>query len=174
MKNFTIKPDNGPMLEQDTIKAVIIAAQANQLVVSRLVEGAMRALSSTTRVSAHVSLIEVSGALEIPLALNKVAKAARFNTFVALGAVIKGKTDHYEHVARMANDGVLRVALEHQLAFGNGILTVHSLEQALERADGPCGNLGFDATKAALSLTAIFSRLDQKPYEEFTLTAHDA
>ncbi len=147
--------------DKNTVKAVIIAAKANYVVVSRLIDGAYRALNSAHVDASQTSLIEVSGALEIPLALKKTARINRFNAFVVLGAVIKGKTDHYDHVARLAHNGVLEVALDHQLPLGNGILTVHSLEQALERADGPSGNLGYDAAKAALGLTSIFLQLDK-------------
>ena len=133
-------------------RVLIIAARANDVVVTRLIDGAQRAFMQAHLKPEYQKIMRVSGALEIPLALKIAAQTGYFNAFVVLGAVIKGKTDHYDHVARMANDGVLQVALEHKLAMGNGILTVHSLEHALERADGPAGNLGFDAAMAALSL----------------------
>lgn len=133
-------------------RVLIIAARANDVVVSRLVEGAQRACSKAGIESTNLEVMRVPGALEIPLALKIAARANYFNAYVVLGAVIKGKTDHYDHVSRMANDGVLQVAIDHQLALGNGILTVHSFEHALERADGPAGNLGFDAANAAINL----------------------
>ncbi|HXW52823.1 MAG TPA: 6,7-dimethyl-8-ribityllumazine synthase [Myxococcota bacterium] len=146
---------------KDAINAVIIAAKANYVVVSRLIDGAKRAFTSANIDASRTTLIEVAGALEIPLALKKIASTNHWNAFVVLGAVIKGKTDHYEHVARLAQNGVLKVALEHRLPLGNGILTVHTLEQAFERADGPCGNLGFDAAKAAIGLSSLFLQLDK-------------
>lgn len=142
-------------------KVLIIAARANDLVVSGLIDGAVRAFTKAKIKLSHQWLIRVPGALELPLALKKAAQPGQFSAYAVLGAVIKGKTDHYDHVARMANDGILSVALEHNLALGNGILTVHCLEHALERADGPCGNLGFDAAQAALNLAATFSALEQ-------------
>lgn len=141
------KPNHNP---------VIIAAQANDLVVSRLIDGALRAFRTAGIGDEQITIVRVPGALEIPLALNKIAALGQHSCYTVLGAVIKGKSDHYDHVARMANDGALSVALKYNLAMGNGILTVHSLEQALERADGPCGNLGFDAAHAALSLSNTF------------------
>lgn len=149
------------VVDKTAHRVLLIAARANDLVVSRLIDGAKRAFVNEGLSLSQLSLMRVNGALEIPLALNKAATTGRFNTFVVLGAVIKGKTDHYDHVARMANDGVLDVALRHHLAVGNGILTVHSLEHALERADGPCGNLGCDAARAALGLSASFLELEK-------------
>lgn len=133
-------------------RVLIIAARANDVVVARLIDGAERAFNQAGINSSNRQLIRVSGAFEIPLALKMAAETGYFSAYVVLGAIIKGKTDHYDHVARMANDGVLQVALDHKLPLGNGILTVHCLEHALERADGPTGNLGFDAANAALSL----------------------
>lgn len=133
-------------------RVLIIASRANELIVSRLIEGASRACHKAGIKANDQYLIRVDGALEIPLALKMAAKTGHFTTYVVLGAVIKGHTDHYEHVARMANDGVLSVALEYNLVLGNKILTVHSLEHALERADGPAGNAGYDAAMAALNL----------------------
>lgn len=141
-------------------RALIIAANFNDLIVSRLVEGAVRAFHSASIADSAISLIRVAGALEIPLALKAAARTNQFNVFVVVGAIIKGHTDHYDHVARMANDGVLSVALEHNLALGNKILTVHSLEHALERADGPHGNAGHDAAMAALGLFDTYAAIN--------------
>lgn len=148
----TIDEAHSASIDMSAQRVLIIAARANELVVTRLIDGALRALKQSAIKPSHQHVIRVPGALEIPLALKMAARSGQFNAYVVLGAVIKGKTDHYDHVARMANDGVLNVALEHHLALGNGILTVHSLEHALERADGPAGNLGSDAAHAALNL----------------------
>jgi len=143
-------------------KPLIIAARANELVVSRLIDGALRAFSISSIKPEHISLLRVSGALEIPLALKKAVCSRIHTSYVVLGAIIKGETDHYDHVSRIAYDGVLKVALDHQLALGTGILAVHNLEQALNRADGPHGNLGYDAAMAALKLSAAFFNLEQE------------
>jgi 6,7-dimethyl-8-ribityllumazine synthase len=153
---------NNSLEEAHSKRVLIISACANDVVVSRLIDGACRALTTASIKPEHQEVMRVSGALEIPLALKMAARTNFFHAFVVLGAVIKGKTDHYDHVARMANDGVLQVALEHQIALGNGILTVHSMEHALERADGPCGNLGNDAANAALNLLSCSQTLAKK------------
>lgn len=159
MSNITVTEITGLVLDKDKEKPLIIASKANDIIVSRLIDGAIKAFASMD-INA-VTLLRVHGALEIPLALKKTAALGHFTSFVVLGAVIKGETDHYDHVARMANDGVVEVALAHQLALGNGILTVHSFEQALKRADGPNGNLGFDAALAAINLSQSFNHIDK-------------
>lgn len=141
------------------LRSAIIAARANALVVDRLVAGAQNVLDCHGVAKEQQSLFSVAGALEIPLMLKRLAQTQSFDFFVVLGAVIKGETDHYEHVASMANNGVLTVALEHSLALGNGILTVHSMEQALSRADGTRGNIGRDAALAGLELANNFAKL---------------
>lgn len=139
-------------------KVLIIASQANDLVVSRLISGAKNSLSAALIPSDAHTLMRVPGALEIPLALKKAAPY--FDMFVVLGVVLKGQTDHYEHVSRIALDGVASVALEHTLALGNGIMTVQSMELALARADGPNGNLGAEAARAAISMRQLFLSYD--------------
>lgn len=140
-------------------RSVIIAALANDLIVSRLVSGAKNTLLGLGIKETNIDIIRVSGALEIPLALKAAALSNNYQSFTVLGAVIKGSTDHYDHVARMANDGTLKVAIDHCLALGNGILTVHTLEHALQRADGSHGNLGCSAAKAAFELYEIYNGL---------------
>lgn len=140
-------------------RAVIIASMANDFVVSRLIAGAKNTFLDARIFEGQQSLVRVPGALEIPVALKKMAP--HFDLFVVLGAVIKGQTDHYEHVSKMAFEGVSQVMLENTLALGNGIMTVHSIELALARADGPSGNLGVEAAKAALSLKQLFLSYDK-------------
>ena len=145
-------------LDMSKEKALIIASLANDIIVSRLISGAEAAFDAANIAKERQTIIRVPGAMEIPVALKK--SAPYFDIFVVLGVVIKGQTDHYEHVSRIAMDGVLQVCLEHTLPLGNGIMTVHTMEQALARADGPSGNLGIDAARAALSLRQLFLNQD--------------
>lgn len=140
-------------------QVLIIAAEANDVVVSKLIQGATRSLVKLGLASENIIIKRVAGALELPLLLKKAALTGDYEMFVVLGAVIKGKSDHYYHVSRMANNAIMSIAVEHGLALGNGLLTVHSLEQAFERADGPVGNIGTDAAMAAFSLFKSFNQL---------------
>lgn len=159
LKSVLEIPDN--IADRPVHKPLIVAARANELVVSRLIDGALRAFLMSSIKPEQITIMRVSGALEIPLALKKAAVARTYSAYVVLGAIIKGESDHYDHVSRIAYDNVFEVALRHELALGTGILCVHNLEQALSRSDGPHGNLGFDAAIAALKLSASFFNLEQ-------------
>lgn len=122
-----------------------------------LLEGAKIALA---RADASFDLISVPGALEIPLAMaialdHAEASNRAFDGAIALGCVIRGKTHHFEIVANESARGLMQLALARKLAFGNGVLTVESEAQALERADPERGDKGGDAVRAALSLLKI-------------------
>jgi 6,7-dimethyl-8-ribityllumazine synthase len=148
-------------MESSNLNVCIIAAQWNEHVVSRLIDGAKRACEHRGMNANAVHVTRVAGALEIPHALNIAMQNPHFDTFVVLGTVLKGETDHYEHVARMANDGVQKVALRHNKPLGNSILTVHTLELAMARASEGDNNSGYAATLAAIDLFEAMRGLEQ-------------
>jgi 6,7-dimethyl-8-ribityllumazine synthase len=138
------------------VRPIIIASKTHENVVSRLLDGALNAFQTDGFNQKKVTIGEVAGALEIPLLLEFYAQQKLFNVFVVLGVVLRGETDHYYHVSRLANDGVMSTALKYTLALGNGILCVHDMDQALKRSDESSNNAGFLAAKAALSLYNSF------------------
>jgi 6,7-dimethyl-8-ribityllumazine synthase len=138
------------------IRPVIIASKTHDNVVSRVLDGALNAFKTDGLNQNEVTIGKVAGALEIPLLLEHYAQQNIFNVFVVLGVVLKGETDHYYHVSRLANDGVMSTALKYTLALGNGILCVHNTDQALKRSDESSNNVGFLAATAALSLYNSF------------------
>lgn len=110
---------------------------------------------------AAVEVIDVAGALELPQAIRLMLRGTRrFDGFVALGCVVRGGTDHYEHVCRSAMEGLMQVALMYGIALGTGLLTVHSLEQAVVRAGRDGHNKGAEAAVAALRQVAILRRAE--------------
>lgn len=149
------------MNEINKAKICIIAAHANDVVVAKLISGATKACIVSGFSLEQIDVVRVAGALEIPLALNKIASLNGYAAYVVLGAIIKGETDHYHYVSHMAHQGIMSAALKYNLALGNGILTVHKMEHALDRADGACGNLGYDAALAAISLANVFTHYDR-------------
>lgn len=139
-------PSQTPELDASDVRAAIIASRFNGDIVSKLVEGAQAALRS--RGADDVTVFWVGGALELPLVAQVAAEDA--DIVVALGCVIQGGTDHYEHVCRATVDGLMRVSLDTGVPIGNGVLTVANVEQANARAGGDVGNKGEEAAVAAL------------------------
>ena len=129
----------------------IVLSRFNAPIGERLIAGARKALREHGVADADVLLVTVPGALETPLALQYLAQTGRFQALVALGAVIRGETYHFEIVANESAAGVSSVALEFGVPVGNGILTTESDEQALVRAE----QKGFEAVQAALEMANL-------------------
>ncbi len=141
------------------LKILILRSAFNPRVVEGLLAGARAALSAMGVAKSAVTVEEVPGAFELPLAARAAAASRRFDAVVALGAVIRGETDHYEHIAREASAGLAAVARQTGMPIGFGVLTVASEEQALTRsAPGP-GNKGAEAALAAVAMVHLVRRL---------------
>lgn len=138
----------------------IIAARVREEIIARLIQGALRACHEENIPADNILIIRVNGALELPHALHRAMKSPFLDAFVTLGAVLKGATDHYDHVARLANNGVHEVAILHDKPIGNGILTVHHMEHAVERSQENDDNLGYIAAKASLDLWRSLNAID--------------
>lgn len=132
----------------------VAVARFNEEVTGRLLQGALEALAAAGTDAADVAVAWVPGAFELPLAARAFA-AAGCDAVVALGAVIRGDTDHYDYVCRAATDGVLRVTLDTGVPVGFGVLTCEHEQQALDRAGGSAGNKGADAVQAALEMVDL-------------------
>jgi 6,7-dimethyl-8-ribityllumazine synthase len=141
----------------------VVAARTNDLVVSRLIEGALDAFRRTGAEDESVVVVRTPGAWEIPLALRDLARSARFDALVALGAVLRGGTPHFEYVAGETAKGVIQVSLELDLPIAFGVLTCDTLEQALERSGAKGGNKGFEAAMAAVEAADLRARLRKAP-----------
>lgn len=128
----------------------LVVSRFNSLVTEQLLQGAMDALRRHGVADDGVEVFRCPGTFELPPLLQRVAASGRFDAVVALGAVVRGGTPHFEYVAAEALKGVAAVALEATCAVSLGILTCDTLEQALERAGLKGGNKGFDAAVAAI------------------------
>jgi len=138
----------------------IIAARFNGDIVERLVEGAESALQRVGVSGSAIEILRVAGAYELPLAAQKAARTGRFDGIVALGAVIRGGTPHFEYVSGECMSGLTRVSLDCDIPLGNGVLTVDTVEQALDRAGGAEGNKGGEAALAAAEMVSLMRQLD--------------
>jgi len=136
-------------------KALIIEARFYVEIADNLAAGATRILEAA---GMDVERVSVPGSLEIPAALQFAALSGEYDAFVLLGCVIRGETRHFEIVCDESNRGVYAVALAHGLAVGNGILTVDTVDQAMERADPDRLDKGGDAARAAVAMLGLKKR----------------
>ena len=141
------------------LKVALLHAAFNEEVVSGLLEGARAALREMGAAEKDIHVVEVPGAFELPLAARAAAQYGRFDAVVALGAVVRGDTDHYEHVAREAAAGLAAVARETMVPVGFGVLTVEKEAQARDRAAAGPANKGAEAAKAAIAMVHVLRDL---------------
>jgi 6,7-dimethyl-8-ribityllumazine synthase len=137
----------------------LVASRFNGEVVERLLAGALAALERHGVPSSAVEVVRVPGAWEIPQALDALARSGGFDALVALGAVIRGETAHFEYVAGECSRGTTDVALRRGVPIAFGVLTCENLEQAMARSGGAVGDAGADAALAALEMAAVFEQI---------------
>ena len=139
---------------------VVLASRFNETIVQKLVDGAMDALVRHGARSDDVDLVWVPGAWELPFAARRLLASERYDAIVALGAVIRGDTPHFDYVAGEASRGLARAGAEFELPIAFGVLTCDDMAQAEARAGGEHGNKGWDAALAAMEMADLFDRLD--------------
>lgn len=165
------EPDVSPDHRAHPCRVLILEARFYDRVIDLQVQGVIAALAQD---DVDFRRVVVPGVLELPAALAMAVSAqdqdpsggrggAGYDGFIALGCVIRGASDHYDHVCREAMTGLREISTDHQLALGNGILTVHSMDQALERADPQRLNIGGLTARACLKMIALKKELYQTP-----------
>ncbi len=138
----------------------IVASRFNDFIVDRLLSGALEALLKHGASPEDIEVVRVPGAFETPLALQKLAASRRHDALIALSCVIRGATPHFEFVAAEASRGVAHVSTSQQIPVGYGVLTVDTIEQAIERAGTRAGNRGADAALAAVEMATLLRRME--------------
>jgi 6,7-dimethyl-8-ribityllumazine synthase len=138
----------------------IVASRFNDFIVDRLLDAAVSTLLKHGVAAGDIEVVRVPGAFETPLALKKLAASRRYNALVALGCVIRGGTPHFEYVAGEATRGIGHVSTSEEIPIGFGILTVDTIEQAIERAGTKAGNKGADAALAAIQMATVLRQLE--------------
>lgn len=138
----------------------VIASRFNQQIVERLVDGALDALVRHGVAADDVDVVWVPGAWELPLAARRLLATERYHGLVAVGAVIRGDTPHFDYVAGEASRGIASASADFDTPIGFGLLTCDDDAQAEARAGGAHGNKGWDAALAALEMVDLFDRLD--------------
>lgn len=138
----------------------LIASRFNPVIVESLVQGAVDALGRHGARAPQIAIVRVPGAYDIPVIARRLALSGRFDALIALGAVVRGDTPHFDYVAGECAAGLMRIALDTGVPISFGVLTTDTMEQAADRAGGKAGNKGADAALAALELASLLRRLD--------------
>jgi 6,7-dimethyl-8-ribityllumazine synthase len=138
----------------------LVVGRWNSFVVEHLLEGAIDTLRRHGVTDEQMKIVRVPGAFEIPLVCQRIAKVGGTDAIIALGAVIRGGTPHFEHVAGECTKGIAHVSLECGLPISFGVLTVDSIEQAVERSGTKAGNKGAEAAASAIEMVDLLARIN--------------
>jgi 6,7-dimethyl-8-ribityllumazine synthase len=146
-------------LDAAGLKFAVVYARFNSFITDRLLAGALDALKRSGAADSDVEIVRVPGSWELPLAAKTLAGRKRHDAIIALGAVIRGETPHFDHVAGQAAAGLAAVQLETGVPVAFGVLTTNTVEQAIDRAGGKSGNKGYDAAITAIEMADLVRRL---------------
>ncbi|MBW3610611.1 MAG: 6,7-dimethyl-8-ribityllumazine synthase [Actinobacteria bacterium] len=146
-------------LRGEGIRVALACARFNDLVTERLLAGARDGLARHGVDEASITVVWAPGAVELPLVAQRLAAAGEVDAVIALGAVIRGATDHHSHVGGQCAAGLQRVALDTGIPVAFAVLTTDTLDQALERAGAKAGNKGYEAAETALEMVDLLRQL---------------
>ena len=159
MPNEQPKMIEGELLARD-LRFAFVAARFNDFVVEPLIRGALDALKRHGASEKQIEIVRVPGAFDLPIVARKLALSRRYDALLALGAVVRGQTPHFDYVAGECASGLARIALESGVPIAFGVLTTDTMEQAVDRAGGKAGNKGADAALAAIEMANLLRRLE--------------
>lgn len=154
----------GSLVAPSGAKIAVVASRFNAFIVDHLVAGAIDALVRHGVARENVTLVKVPGAWEIPLAASRLAHSKKVDAVIALGAVIRGATPHFDYVAGEAAKGVAQASMSSGVPIAFGVLTTDTIEQAVERAGTKAGNKGWDAAVTAIEMIALGRALGDAGY----------
>jgi len=141
------------------LKAALVASRFNDFIVSRLVAGAVDALVRHGAAESDITIVKVPGAFEISQAVSTMVRSKKYDLVIALGAVIRGSTPHFDYIAAEVAKGVAQTALESSVPVSFGVLTTDTIEQAIERAGTKAGNKGAEAAVAAIEMANVLKQI---------------
>ena len=142
------------------LRFAIVAARFNDFIVESLIKGALEVLERHGAGKGQIDLIRVPGAFELPMVARKLATLRRHDAIIALGAVIRGDTPHFDYVAGECASGLARIATDTGVPIAFGVLTTNTVEQAIERAGTEAGNKGGEAALTAIELANLLRQLE--------------
>ena len=141
------------------VKIAIVAGRFNEFITSKLVGGALDVLKRNDVSEENIDIAWVPGAFEIPLVAQKMAKTKKYDAIITLGAVIRGATPHFDYVCSEVSKGVATVSLQNEMPVIFGVLTVNSIEEAIERSGTKAGNKGFEAGMGAIEMINLLNSI---------------
>lgn len=156
---MTIKTVEGA-LRTNNARFCLVVSRFNSFVVESLLGGAVDALVRHGAEEADMTIVRVPGAFEMPVAIERIAATGGYDAIVAIGAVIRGGTPHFDYVAGECVKGIAHVSLKHGIPVSLGVLTVDTIEQAIERAGTKAGNKGAEAAMSAVEMVNLLRQLD--------------
>ena len=148
----------GKLVAKKDMKVGIVAARFNEIIVNKLLGGAVDGLVRHGVEEENITAAWVPGAFEIPTAANKMARTGKYDAIICVGAVIRGQTSHYDYVCNEAAKGIAQVSLETGVPVMFGILTTANIEQAIARAGSKAGNKGYDCALSAIEMVNLLSQ----------------
>ena len=156
---MTVKIVEGALRVQNA-RFCLVVSRFNSFVVESLLAGALDALKRHGAEDSDLTIVRVPGAFEMPVVVERIAAKRQYQAIVALGAVIRGGTPHFEYVAAECIKGIAQISLKHGIPIGFGVLTVDTIEQAIERAGAKAGNKGAEAAMSAIEMVGLLRQLD--------------
>ena len=163
---MAVQSIEGQLIASKDARFAIVASRFNEFIVDRLVEGAVDALRRHGVAESRITVVRVPGAFEIPVTCQRLASSGKVNAIVALGAVIRGATAHFEYVSSAATSGCSHVAASTGVPVIFGVLTTDSIEQAIERSGTKAGNKGAESAVAALEMANLMRALVDQGFEQ--------
>ena len=156
---MTTKTIEGDLRVQNA-RFCLVVSRFNSFVVESLLSGAVDALKRHGADESDLSIVRVPGAFEMPVAIERIARKGGYDAIIAIGAVIRGGTPHFEYVAGECVKGMAQVSFKHGIPVSFGVLTVDTIEQAIERAGTKAGNKGAEAAMSAVEMVNVLRQLD--------------
>lgn len=149
----------GKLVAPEGMKVGIVASRFNEIIVTKLLNGAVDGLVRHGVSDKNITAAWVPGAFEIPVVAQKMAESGKFDAIIAVGAVIRGATSHYDYVCAEVSKGVAQVGLKTGVPVLFGVITTENIEQAIERAGSKAGNKGYDCALSAIEMVNLIKKL---------------
>ena len=149
----------GKLVAKEGMKVGIVASRFNEIIVNKLLGGAVDGLVRHGVDEKNITAAWVPGAFEIPLIADKMASSGKYDAVIAVGAVIRGSTSHYDYVCSEVSKGVAQTSLKKGVPVLFGVITTENIEQAIERAGSKAGNKGYDCALAAIEMVNLVNQL---------------